>query len=225
LTMLRSTRPLLRGFGWERAVSPFNKNSSVHFREIDNRLDSMWKEANSIPTKMEPIDWDAYRKLIKEPGVVDALQKEYEAKTYPVLAPTNKEAVAAHFARLTKGSLALKAFAEKHLVRLKKDLADVELERVDRPFWTLEDYYEAMPGIQEQLVTELEDCQWMLDAESEKLANYNPAPMIQSLKDGVIPEFPEELSLIPQKLGSVDYKAQREAFQKEFDELEKAFQK
>ena len=81
-------------------MSPFNKATAAKYKEVDGFLESMWKEANSVPTAIEPIDWEAYRKVIKAPGVVDQLKKEYESKSFPVLEDKKKATIQAYFKQL-----------------------------------------------------------------------------------------------------------------------------
>ena len=123
------------------------------------------------------------------------------------------------------GATGMKSFAEKHIVRLQKELKENEAEKASKANWSLEDYYKSMPGLREQLIGELEDSQWAVDAEVAKVAALNPNDLIKSLNEGVYPSFPEEINHIKHKIGETDYTAQRAALDKDFENLEKVFTK
>eukprot|EP00743_Colponemidia_sp_Colp-15_P000149 GILK01000171.1.p1 GENE.GILK01000171.1~~GILK01000171.1.p1 ORF type:complete len:190 (-),score=24.30 GILK01000171.1:96-665(-) len=81
--MLRSSALLrrlpTRGVDWNRLAQRATTDAArADFGRLRQQHDEMLKFITSAPEKVEPIDWDHWRKTIRTPGAVDAIKRAFE---------------------------------------------------------------------------------------------------------------------------------------------------
>lgn len=73
---------LICSFHRERCVSRFFPESARPYKEIEAKLDALWREVYAAPEKIAPVDWSKWESLIQDKAAVAAIKKEYEAKSF-----------------------------------------------------------------------------------------------------------------------------------------------
>lgn len=179
-------------WGWEALVGPqMDKEVVEDCRKLDSSLSSRNSLANSVPKKVETIDWAHWEKAIRAPGVVAEIKKEYDAIQY-----TNH--TIAEVKDILDENAAMVEESKKKLPLYKHEIAaatakveEYKKAKVASDNWGLKEWYNFMPGVEEQFRNEAMRDEWALDIKTENMENIDLKEIIAQIKDGKTPTFPE----------------------------------
>jgi len=158
----RSQARAQRRLEWKDMVFPFTLQRFVdQCTASDARVSSKTAYARSIPKKVEAIDWDAWKKQIKAPGVVEALQKEYESAgpATVVVDESWKEEVAAKIQEV-KGARDDVPYFQFEIEQADKKIALMQKHASEWRLWTYQDLLDSYPGMKEQAADEGMNDDW-----------------------------------------------------------------
>lgn len=113
---------------------------------------------------MEAIDWEAWKGKIAAPGLVEQMQKEYEALHFPTVDPMNAEAkatVASIEAEVVKAHKAA-VHGANEVKETDKVIDTVHKMKVDGLNWTLEEWQAFIPGLEAQQKAEYENEEYLV---------------------------------------------------------------
>lgn len=90
--MLSRTAPVVaasaRSFHWKPATYLFTPKETIDmYKSWDAQIDALRSKTGGMH-ELQPIDWAHWRKVIRTPGLVDQLQKDYESQVFPDHKPT-----------------------------------------------------------------------------------------------------------------------------------------
>lgn len=181
------------------------KAASIHIADL--------KAQATTDLKVPTIDWAYWEKEISSPGVVSALRAEYEALKFDAAGVSEEDIKAknqAYDAQI--------ASAEKRVTRATQRTADAQakLAKFQKYYDNVENYgmtefYELIPGIEEELRQQYWDGHYTLDDGERKNAAYDPHPAVEYLAHGgAVGELPNALLApsTPAKLGDFDVAAE-----------------
>jgi len=190
-----------RGFGWEKLVKPWTSQATVdRFKFAESEMLSKEKYTNSIPGKVDPIDWSYWNSVISAPGVVDALKNEYETHEFSdVNVNTDvdgaKELEKEIFDLKVKAKVAnveLKACDEviEKTIKLKTDMLD----------WNETDWYDKIPGLKQELLDEWQDEMYTVSEEEERRGQLDYGQLAKDVSEGKLDTNP---LAPPEKIGDL----------------------
>jgi len=194
-------RRACRGFGWEKIVKPWTSQSTIdRYKFAEGEILSKEKYTNSIPAKVEDIDWDYWNSAISAPGVVKALKKEYEGHVFQDVDVNTdvdgaKELEAEIFDLQVKSKVAnveLKACDDviSQTTKMKTDMLD----------WHETDWYEKIPGLKQELLDEWEEEYYTVSPEEERRGQLDYGQLAQDVSEGKLDTNP---MAPPEKIGDL----------------------
>lgn len=159
-------------FEWERLVTPLTPKSVVaEWQGKDAEIQAKLQEAHGTALTVEPVDWAFWKTQISAPGVVEQMQKDYEALNFPTINPYTTE----HQEKLDQIQTDT-AFSKKEAVHAanevkeaEKVISTVNKVKAEGLHWSLEQWQAFMPGLQEQHIAEFEDEDYIVSDETMKL--------------------------------------------------------
>jgi hypothetical protein len=120
---------------------------------------------------VEPIDWAAWKLKISAPGVVEQMQKDYEALNFPTIDPMTAEAratVAAIEAEVVKAKKAA-VHGANEVRETEKVIDTVHKMKKDGLNWTLEEWQAFIPGLEKQQKDEYNNEEYLVSDDHLKL--------------------------------------------------------
>jgi len=176
----------------QQCVPRLFPNSGKKFQELQAKLDALWREANSAPTKVEPINWDAWRKSIKQTQLVDQLQKEYESKVFPKIEP-EVYMTEAQYKQAIAAAEAQAAYYKNLAETLKAKVAQVEKDSAEWPGWSIDKFAARAPGSAAEFEELLNHYEVYLTPDMERaLESIDPKQITADLEAGKVPAYPME---------------------------------
>jgi len=188
-------------FQWQTLLKPWTPKSTVdRFKGVEGDILMKTKYVNSIPTTVEPIDWEHWDSVIKAPGVVAALKEEYEGHVFDDVDTTTD----------VKGA----ADVEKEIfdLEVKSNIASVELAACDKVIdetikmktdmleWKIEDWYNKIPGLKQELVDDWEEEEYLPTAADERSMSVDYAALSEDVAQGKLDTDPISK---PEKIGDL----------------------
>lgn len=180
-----------RGFGWETLVKPWTASADVErFKLAEGELLGKKKYINSIPNTVEPIDWSYWNSAISAPGVVAELKKSYEAHVFTDVDTTTD----------VKGASDVEA--EIFDLEVQSNVANVELKACDEAIdstikmksdmlhWSLDDWYNKIPGVKEELLEEWQDEVYIATDEEERAGQLDFGALAKDVAKGKLDTNP-----------------------------------
>lgn len=159
---------------WQKLVTPLTPKSVVAtWQNRDSEIQTRLRQAAGAKKEIEPIDWEYWKKTISAPGVVEQMQKEYEALNFQKVEPYNEENNAT-IANIEAEILQAKKDAvhgANEAVEAEKVVAQVKKLKAEGLHWNLEEWYNFMPGLKEQHIAEYDNEDYLVSDEVEKLDN------------------------------------------------------
>jgi len=179
-------------FEWQKLVTPLTPKSVVaEWQSKNAEIQVKLAEARGTPLKVEPVDWAYWKTQITAPGVVEQMQKDYEAINFPVIDAYSKENT-----DKLDGIQADVLFAEKEAVHAANEVkeADRVISTVNKVkaeglHWNLEQWQAFMPGLQEQHKAEFEDEDYIVSDETMKLDTVDWASASKEYAAGTNPDL------------------------------------
>jgi len=158
-------------FEWQKLVTPLTPKSVVaDWQAKDSDIKKKLDVARSASKTVAPIDWEYWKTQISAPGVVEQMQKDYEALNFPTIDPMtaeNTEKLAEIEAEVLK--------AEKEAVHgasevkeADKVIAQVNKVKAEGMTWTLKQWQDFIPGLEAQHKQEYEDEEYIVSDEQLK---------------------------------------------------------
>jgi len=194
-------------FGWNKLVTPLtNPNFISRMKELDQKFSSMKTEMFGVAPKVDDIDWKHYEATIGNKAQVAALRKEYESATFESAKGEDLTAInkALDFA-IEKASGAA-AISKEELPKLQAELQRAIAEKKAVHTWTAEDYYAAMPGLEQQLRDEYMRGEFLPSEAEERLEAQDVNEARKQFKAGAEITVPDDF---PDRIG--DYSIKEEA--------------
>jgi hypothetical protein len=168
-------------------VTPYTpKEITDSFKSYEASINNLRSLVNSAPKDIAPIDWAHWQKVIKTPGFVSELKKEFDAAEAKPAggAPVDFDAVRRQADADIKDAEEIAAKVGPLLESAKIDLARAESMKAELPFRSLHAYYKYFPGLEEQLRDELNQSIWDVRPEMMKIANLDFVEMRKQLNAG-----------------------------------------
>jgi hypothetical protein len=159
-------------FDWQKLVSPHTPKAEVaEWQSKDAEIQTLKSEAQGVATKVEPVDWAYWRTQVLQEGLVDQMEKDYNANKFPVIDPMSGENVAklAQIAEETELSKKEAVHAANEVKEADKVIATVHKVKAEGLLWSLEQWQAFMPGLAEQQKEQFEDEEYIVDDESMKM--------------------------------------------------------
>lgn len=181
-------------FDWQKLVTPATSKAAVaEYQRKASEVNQMTQQAGSIAPTVESIDWEHWKTQIEAPGVVEEMQKEYEALNFPnveAMSSTNVEKIAG----IEEDILAAKKAAvlgASELAETDKALAQVRTVQTEGMDWELDKWYSFMPGMKEQHLAEFEAEDYLITEGQRKLETVDWKAAGEEFKQGVDPDIGE----------------------------------
>jgi len=184
-----------RAVNWERLIfrysDPAKKEAlqslSARYAEVNALHASLPKAADGVTAaSTPPIDWQAWRKVIRTPGVVDAYQAKYEAATKKEAAVDNAglaRRLQENDAELAVASAAA-AKAASNIEALQREIRVWQWEKDNIDELTVEYYLAKYPGLHEKIINQCIDDDWFAGDENEKLFSVDLKELRRQLNEG-----------------------------------------
>lgn len=199
-------------FEWQKLVTPLTPKATVaEWQAKDAEIQSMLAAARGTSLKVEPVDWAYWKTQISAPGVVEQMQKDYEALNFPTIdpySPNNQAKLAgiqADVARAEKEAV----HAANEVKEADKVIATVNKVKAEGLTWNLEQWQAFMPGLAEQHKAEFEDEDYIVSDETMKLESVDWKAAAKEYASGGNPD-----------LGKADAKLGDMVLQEEVDLVE-----
>jgi hypothetical protein len=158
------------------------------WRRLEADLNGQRGLARSLPATVPPIDWDSYRAKIKEPGVVDKIKAEYEAKKFTSAAIPFEETDKT-IEKMDRWYTTLHNLSLKKITMLEAKREEHHEEKSTVGFWGTSDVFHRYPGLQEQL--ELRESRHRIKTRytpETRIAVFDWTEARKALKEGRKPE-------------------------------------
>lgn len=178
-------------FNWGKLVTPWTPKEFVLFCE-SNQKEILRKTgvSQSIAKDVPKIDWDHWRTQIKAPGVVDALQKEYESIKFTDVDVSALEP-------LKQANLKQISIAEAGLgsAKLELDAVNAMINKwtgfsTQGLKWTGADVANVIPGGEAALKEQFEDEEYLPTEEEERIASLDFSQLEAEMLAGTLESTP-----------------------------------
>lgn len=171
-------------------MSRFFPASGRQYKDIDAKLDGLWREVYAAPEAVAPIDWASWSKKIQDKAAVEAIKREYEAKTFAAPVPDVYQ-TPEQFKQALADAKEAGEFSTEYSKKLQTELASLEKKKKEWYFYTLEALYGELPGYEAELARFREDLHPSVPSEViAAIETLSPEEIIASLKAGKLPAFP-----------------------------------
>jgi hypothetical protein len=159
-------------FEWQKLVTPLTPKATVaEWTRRQAEINAKVKESRTLPHTVEAIDWAHWKTQITAPGVVEEMQREYEALNFAKVEPFTaevKETIASIEAEMATAKRAA-VHGANEVKEADKAIAAVNKLKVDGINWSLEDWHKFMPGLEEQHRNEYENEDYLATDDQIKL--------------------------------------------------------
>lgn len=159
-------------FEWKKLVTPLTPKAVVaEWQAKDSEIQTKLAEARGTSLTVEPIDWAYWKTQITTPGVVEQMQKDYEALKFPTIdpySPENQAKLAGIEADVIKAQKEA-VHAANEVKEADKAIATVNKVKAEGLTWNLEQWQAFMPGLAEQHKAEFENEEYIVSDEQLKL--------------------------------------------------------
>lgn len=161
-------RPM--SFQWQKLVTPFTSKAWVaEMQAFEKDLSVKQVAIGSLPTTVDPIDWEHWEKEIETEGVVAALKAEYENMNFPKPKSDGSEITAAREATMIAEAEADVRFANYELAAADKALALIHRVKNEGQTWTFEQWEAYIPGLSKDFDAKYEAEDFLPSKDSVKL--------------------------------------------------------
>jgi len=189
-------------FDWQKLVTPVTPKAVVaDFQAKASELNTMQAKAQSVAQTVDPINWDEWKAKIQTPGVVEQMQKEYEALNFPVknaMTPETEAKIAAIEADvLTAKKAAILGASE--LKETEKVIGTVNKVKAEGLDWSLEQWHAFIPGLEEQHKAEYENEDYLVPANQLKFDAVDWKQAGAEFVDGTDPDIGD----VDEKIGDM----------------------
>lgn len=158
-------------FNWQRLVTPWTpKDFVAHCTAVSKDIASKQALTATLSKDVPNIDWAQWNKVIKAPGVVDALKKEYESIKFNDASTESLEPLKAQNIKHIAVAEANLGAAKGELAAADKALAAIQEIQKDGLHWKADQWMEKIPGLEKQLQAQFEDEDYLPNEEEEKVA-------------------------------------------------------
>lgn len=199
-------------WGWEKLVGPqMDKEVVADCRSLDASITSRNALAESIPKKVEPIDWDHWRSVISAPGVVDAIKKEHDSIEYTNHTLAEVSDVLDENKRIVEEAKKKLPLYQHEIAAATAKVNEYTKAKAESDNWSLEQWYKFIPGIEEQFRTEAMNDEWALQDRVKAVEGVDLKEIINQIKEGKTPAMPE---IAAETVGDLDPKEEAELKEK-----------
>jgi len=174
-------------FEWRHLVTPLTPKATVaEWSRREGEINQMVQASRSVPNTVEPIDWAYWEKEISSPGLVAEMKKEYESLSFPDIAAdlTSLPAVKAEHAE----AVAQAKLGEDELKETDKVIKQVAKVKAEGLNWTMEQWYDALPGLEDQHKAEYENEEYLVSDAHLKLDAVDWAAASKEIAEGGEPD-------------------------------------
>jgi len=189
-------------FEWQKLVTPLTPKAVVaEWQAKDSEIQSKLTEASGTSLKVEPVDWAYWKTQITAPGVVEQMQKDYEALNFPKVDPMTADnqaklsGIASDIAQAQKEAV----HAANEVKEADKVISTVNKVKAEGLGWSLEQWQAFMPGLAEQHKQEFEDEEYIVSDEQLKLDSVDWAAASKEYSAGGNPD----LGVAEEKIGDM----------------------
>lgn len=179
-------------FEWQKLVTPLTPKAVVaDYQSKDSEISTMIRESNSVSQTVEPVDWAYWKTQITAPGVVEQMQKDYEALNFPKVeayTPENKaklEAIQESAKKAEKEAV----HAANEVKEADNAIATVQKVKAEGIHWNLEQWQAFMPGLADQHKEEFEDEEYIVSEEMMKLDSVDWKAAAKQFSSGENPDI------------------------------------
>lgn len=138
-------------------------NVKSHMNKLRNAENDL---LTAINAKAAPLDWDAWKKDIKYPGLVDELKQIYDDIPVPDIKAEQEKArqhVDNIFDPIIKDYEQVAEEAEKDTVELEKEVQEYTQVRDNIRNISLEDFLKKYPSVTKDIEQDVENNRWYVD--------------------------------------------------------------
>lgn len=199
-------------FEWQKLVTPLtNKSVIAEWQSKQGEVTTLNTAGRGLSLTVEPVDWAYWKTQITAPGVVEQMQKDYEALNFPVVDPNTPDNKAKLDGILGDVAHAKKeaVHAANEVMEADKAIATIQKVKAEGLTWNLEQWQAFIPGLEDQHKAEYEDEDYLVSDETMKLDSVDWEAASKEYVAGTDPD-----------LGSADAKLGDMVLQEELDLVE-----
>lgn len=184
-------------FEWQKLVTPLTPKAVVaEWQAKSSEIALKMAEARTAAPTVEPIDWAFWKTQISTPGVVEQMQKDYEALNFATIdpyTPENKEKLEGIEADVIKADKEA-IHAANEVKEADKAILTANKVKSEGLTWNLEQWQAFMPGLEDQHKAEYENEEYIVSDEQMKLDSVDWAAATKEYCAGQDPDLgvPEE---------------------------------
>lgn len=184
-------------FEWQKLVTPLTPKAVVaEWQAKSTAINVMVAESREASAKVDPVDWAFWKTQISTPGVVEQMQKDYEALNFPTIDPystenTEKlEGIQSDVIKADKEAI----HAANEVKEADKAIITANKVKSEGLTWSLEQWQAFMPGLEDQHKAEYENEDYIVSDEQMKLDTVDWAAASKEYCAGQDPDLgvPEE---------------------------------
>lgn len=188
MSMRSSARLRAMRFEWRHLITPLTPKAVVaEWSRREGEINQMIQAARSVPKTVQAIDWAHWEKEIASPGLVAEMKKEYESLSFPDVAAdlSGLPAIKAEHAE----AVAQAKLGETELKETDKVIASVAKVKAEGLNWSMEQWYDALPGLEDQHKAEYENEEYLVSDSHLKLDSVDWAAASKEIAAGAEPDI------------------------------------
>jgi len=166
LTMQRArvvTRLGHRSVDWASLSSKVQSDAArSEVARLRQLYDEISAQNRAIPEAVAPIDFSHYRSVIKSPGIVDEMEKAYNALNLPAFVASEIDEADAQFDQLIADAQSSVESSHARIEELESVLETMTSAKLSKDT-TVEEMYERYPEVGEEIEAEINAMDWKKD--------------------------------------------------------------
>lgn len=175
---------------WKDLVSPWTPPEFIQrMKTQESKINGMKGEMGSTVDVPE-IDWDHWATVIKTPGVVAEMKKNYEAHEFDDLSIADMEGEFKAQQDEAQAARRKSVWASRELERTQYCKGIAKRVSTEMYEWNQWQWMDAIPGMEEEIVERVHNEDWMASEREEQLKSFDFASLAESWKQGVEGQVP-----------------------------------
>lgn len=191
-------------FGWNKLVTPLTNPGFIsRMKELDTKFSSMKTEMFGVAPKVDEVDWKFWEANISNKALLQSLRKEYESAKFDDVKGEDLSKINADLDFAIEKATGAAAISKEELPKLQAELQRAIAEKKAVHDWTAEDYYAAMPGLEQQMRDEYMRGEFLPSEAEERLEAQDVNEARKQFKAGAEITIPDDF---PDRVGDYSIK-------------------
>ena len=140
-------------------------------------------------------------------ALFNQIKKEYESIVYPDVKGEDLTKINADLDFAIEKASGAAKISKEEIPKLQVQLKDAQSEKKAVHTWTMEDYFQKYPGLEEQLRVEYMNAEYLPSDAEERLEAQDINEARKAFKLGNEIQLPEDL---PERIGDLDFQAEKQ---------------